>query len=199
VLSAYQGQMKMIGTAFKEKSLEWLKERYRDNLRCVIAHEKDESHPHIHFYAVPKVGQSFDDIHEGKKAQKEIKKQNPKATKQQQNIAFAEAMRARQDDFSRKVGQRFGLTRIGPGKRRLTRAAWNAEQKQAEALKQVEQTARKRREHYKNEGLKAGKSQALQEAQRPLEKIGNLAKVIKNGLFIGWNQLTSRARAQTSY
>ena len=175
---------------FKARSLNWLKEKYGDNLRCVIAHEKDEAHPHIHFYAVPKVGQSFDDIHEGKKAQKEIKKQNSKATKQQQNIAFSEAMRATQDDFSRKVGQRFGLTRIGPGRRRLTRAAWNAEQKQAEALREVEKTAIKRREHYKNEGLKAGKAQALKEAQRPLEKIGNMAKTIKTGLFTGWNQLT---------
>lgn len=176
--------------SFKEKSLEWLKEIYGDNLRCVIAHEKDESHPHIHFYAIPTVGQSFDDIHDGKKAQNELKKKNPKATKQQQNIAFAEAMRARQDNFSQKVGQRFGLTRIGPSRRRLNRAAWNAEQKQAEALRQVEKIARKRHEHYKNEGLKAGEAQALQIAQRPLEKIGNLAKVIRNGLFTGWNQLT---------
>lgn len=175
---------------FKARSLDWLKEKYGDNLRCVIAHEKDEAHPHIHFYAVPKVGQSFDDIHEGKKAQKEIKKQNPKATKQQQNIEFSEAMRATQDDFSRKVGQKYGLARLGPGKRRLTRAAWNAEQKQAEALRQVENTAIKRREHYKNEGLKAGKAQALKEAQRPLVKLGNMAKTIKTGLFTGWNQLT---------
>ena len=29
---------------FKSKSVDWLKEKYGDNLRCVIAHEKDESH-----------------------------------------------------------------------------------------------------------------------------------------------------------
>ena len=122
---------------FKAKSLDWLKEKYGDNLRCVIAHEEDEAHPHLHFYCVAKKGQKFEDLHEGKRAQKELKKKNPKATKQEQNIAFAEAMRATQDDFSNRVGQRFGLARLGPGRRRLTRAQWQAEQTQAEALQKT--------------------------------------------------------------
>jgi hypothetical protein len=49
---------------FKAEALEWLKKKYGENLRCVIEHQ-DESHPHIHFYAVAKNGQSFDDLHEG--------------------------------------------------------------------------------------------------------------------------------------
>lgn len=169
---------------FKAASIKWLKEKYGDNLRCVIEHQ-DEAHPHLHFYAIPKAGQSFDDIHEGKNAQREIKKQNPKATKQEQNIAFAEAMRATQDNFSRRVGQPFGLTRLGPGRRRLTRKAWKAEQKQAEALQQVEKTARKRHEFYKAQGLRVGFAQAEKEAKQPVKRLANHAKGFLKGVYEG--------------
>ncbi len=152
---------------FKEKSVQWLKEKYGDNLRCVIEHQ-DEEHPHLHFYCVAKVGQKFDDLHEGKRAQKELKKNNKNATKQEQNIAFSEAMRVTQDDFSNRVGQRFGLARLGPGRRRLTRAAWQAEQKQAEALKN---TLAK-----KNAYKKAYRKQAVAEAQPIIQKAKEDAK-----------------------
>ena len=153
---------------FKAKSVDWLKEKYGDNLRCVIAHEKDEAHPHLHFYAVPKAGQKFEDLHEGKRAQKELKKKNPQASKQEQNIAFAEAMRATQDDFSNRVGQRFGLARIGPGRRRLTRAQWQAEQTQAEALQKTLGKKNAYKKHYKK--------QAIAEAQQAIEQAKEQAR-----------------------
>ena len=43
-------------------------------------------------------------------------------------------MQKLQDEFHNKVGIKTGLTRIGPGRRRLTRDAWQAEQKQAKAF-----------------------------------------------------------------
>ena len=153
---------------FKAKSVDWLKEKYGDNLRCVIAHEKDEAHPHLHFYCVPKQGQKFEDLHEGKRAQKELKKNNPQAKKKDQNLAFTEAMRQTQDNFANRVGQRFGLARIGPGRRRLTRAEWQAEQQQAEALKN---TLAK-----KNSYKKAYKKQAIAEAQPLIEQAKEQAK-----------------------
>lgn len=152
---------------FKAKAMDWLKEKYGDNLRCVVEHQ-DETHPHLHFYCVAKIGQSFDDLHEGKRAQKELKKKNPQATKQEQNIAFAEAMRATQDDFSNRVGQRFGLARIGPGRRRLTRAQWQAEQQQAEAL----QKTLSKKKAYK----KMFKKQAIEEAQPLIEQAKEQAR-----------------------
>lgn len=178
---------------FKEKSVKWLKEKYGDNLRCVIAHEKDEAHPHIHFYCVAKNGQSFDDLHEGKRAQKEIKKNNPEATKQEQNLAFSEAMRATQDDFANRVGQRFGLARLGPGRRRLTRSQWQSEQKQAEALKNTLSKHNAYKKHYKKEALKEAqreieqaKEQARQEglldAQQMGNKLGGLWSGVKDKL-----------------
>ena len=178
---------------FKSKAMDWLKEKYGDNLRCVIAHEKDEAHPHLHFYAVPKNGQKFEDLHEGKRAQKELKKKNPQASKQEQNIAFAEAMRATQDDFSNRVGQRFGLARLGPGRRRLTRAAWQAEQTQAEALQQTLSKKNAYKKHYKKQALaeaqtaieqakEQAKAEGLAEAQKAGEKLGGVWSGIKDKL-----------------
>ena len=178
---------------FKAKSLDWLKEKYGDNLRCVIAHEKDEAHPHLHFYCVAKKGQKFEDLHEGKRAQKELKKKNPQASKQEQNIAFAEAMRATQDDFANRVGQRFGLARIGPGRRRLTRAQWQAEQAQAEALKNTLAKKNAYKKHYKKQAIaeaqqaieqakEQARAEGLAEAQQVGNKLGGLLSGVKDKL-----------------
>lgn len=177
---------------FKAKAMDWLKEKYGDNLRCVVEHQ-DEAHPHLHFYAVPKDGQKFEDLHEGKRAQKELKKKNPKATKQEQNIAFAEAMRQTQDDFSNRVGQRFGLARLGPGRRRLTRAAWQAEQAQAEALQKTLSRKKAYKKMFKEQALKEAqplieqakeqaRQEALAEAQGVGAKLGGLWSGVKDRL-----------------
>ena len=47
-------------------------------------------------------------------------------------------MRGFQDDYYEKVGQHFGLTRLGPGRRRLSTYAWNAEQAQAKLASKIE-------------------------------------------------------------
>lgn len=178
---------------FKAKAMEWLKEKYGDNLRCVIAHEKDEAHPHLHFYCVAKKGQSFDDLHEGKRAQKELKKRKSEATKQEQNIAFSEAMRATQDDFSNRVGQRFGLARLGPGRRRLTRAQWQAEQTQAEALQKTLSKKNAYKKHYKKQAIEQAqqaieqakeqaRAEGLAEAQQVGNKLGGLWSGVKDKL-----------------
>ena len=178
---------------FKASSLDWLKEKYGDNLRCVIAHEKDEAHPHLHFYCVAKKGQKFEDLHEGKRAQKELKKKNPQASKQEQNLAFCEAMRATQDDFANRVGQRFGLARLGPGRRRLTRAHWQAEQTQAEALQKTLAKKNAYKKHYKKQALEEAKTaieqakeqaraEGLAEAQQMGKKLGGLWSGVKDKL-----------------
>lgn len=114
--------------AFKRDSLQWLKDKYGDSLRTVIEHV-DESHPHLHFYCVPQPGQRFETVHEGKAAAAEAKAQGK--AKGLQNQAYKSAMRTFQDDFYDKVGIDHGFTRLGPGKRRLTREEWKQEQHQA--------------------------------------------------------------------
>ena len=54
----------------------------------------------MHFSVVPRVGERFDDIHEGIKAKNQAKKEGQKAGAQ--NIAYIEAMRNFQDNFSKK-------------------------------------------------------------------------------------------------
>lgn len=116
--------------AFKLEVIEWLKEKYGDRLETVIEHT-DESHPHIHFYVVPKPGERFEVIHDGKAAALDAKSNG--ALKGEQNGAYKQAMRQFQDEFYDKVGIDHGFTRIGPGKRRLTREEWKLEQIQAAA------------------------------------------------------------------
>lgn len=115
---------------FRSDSIDWLKEKYGDALESVIEHT-DESHPHLHFYVVPKPGQRFESIHQGRAAAAMEKGQGGK--KGEQNQAYKAAMREFQDEFFDSVGIQHGFTRIGPGKRRLTREEWKLEQIQAAA------------------------------------------------------------------
>ena len=148
---------------FAEITLEWLKEKYGDRLKSVVSHEKDEAHPHLHFYVVPEIGEKFDDIHEGYKAAHEAKAKN--YIKGVQNQVYKAAMREFQDEFSKNVGVQMGLTRLGPGRRRLTREAWVNEKKQARFFadtKAVASSGWKR-------GFKKGKEKAKAETKEIVE------------------------------
>lgn len=117
--------------SFKEDALKWLQGKYGESLRTVIEHT-DESHPHLHFYAVAQPGQRFETVHQGKSAAAEAKADGK--PKGQQNQAYKAAMREYQDEFFDQVGMRHGFSRLGPGKRRLTREEWRQEQVQSKAL-----------------------------------------------------------------
>ena len=118
---------------FREATVAWLKQQYGERLRSVVEHT-DEAHPHLHFYAVPLPGERFEVLHPGRQAA--AKKAQQGAKKGAQNAAYKQAMVGWQDDFQRAVAAHFALTRRGPGKRRLTRGAWKAEQEQARSLAQ---------------------------------------------------------------
>jgi len=116
---------------FRAACLTWLKHEYGDRLKSVVEHT-DEEHPHLHFYAVPLPGERFENLHSGRQASAEAIRGGK--TKGEQSEAYKAAMRAWQDKFSAEVAASFGLTRIGPARRRLPRDAWLAEQAQARAL-----------------------------------------------------------------
>ncbi len=120
---------------FKRKALTWLKSEYGDNLVSVIEHQ-DEQHPHIHFYAVPKPGQSFNNLHQGRAAAAEAKRKGE--TKAAQQYAHNNAMRDWQDRLYQAVGREFGLARLGPKRQRLTRAEWVAQQAAQQAILSAE-------------------------------------------------------------
>lgn len=109
---------------FREAVLHQLKAQYGSRLVSVVEHI-DERHPHLHFYVVPNVGESFNVLHPGRQAAAEKAKLGEK--KGAQNEAYLAAMRQYQDWFSNAVAADFGLARLGPRLRRLPRHAWRAE------------------------------------------------------------------------
>lgn len=150
---------------FTEATILYLKEKYGDRLKSVVAHT-DESHPHLHFYVLPRVGEQFEDVHDGFKAAKNAARGGK--LKGEQNHAYIGAMREFQDQFSAKVATKFGLLRVGPRKRRLSRAAWKAEQKQAEFFANAKEVSKK---GYW-QGFKKGKKNAEDQSKQLGEKVG---------------------------
>lgn len=110
---------------FRAASQGWLKKKWGQQLVSVVEHT-DEEHPHFHFFCVPSVGSRFGQIHPGKAAVDRVRE--GKGTKKEENWQYRLAMKAFQDEFQEEVAIAHGLARLGPGRRRLTRGEWKAEQ-----------------------------------------------------------------------
>lgn len=104
--------------AFRDESIAFLKKKYGDALECVVEHI-DEDHPHIHFYVVPRPGQRFETVHDGRAASDAVKGEKMRASKE---VAYNAAMVGFQDRFHADVASRFDFARIGPGAPRVSRA-----------------------------------------------------------------------------
>ena len=117
--------------AYRDSSIAWLEAKHGNRLLSVVEH-LDEPHKHIHYYLIPQEGERFDVLHPGRAAAAAAKVAGAK--KGDQNRAYIDAMRAWQTDFHREVSQHHGLTRLGPRRRRLTRAEWKAEQAAAKLM-----------------------------------------------------------------
>lgn len=124
--------------SFRDDTIAWLRTKYGDRLRCVVEHQ-DEAHPHLHFYAVPLPGESFDRLHEGRQAAAQAKATG--AFKGDQNAAYRQAMQLFQDGFAQAVAEPHGLARIGPGRSRMSRQEWKTLQASAERLAELRQSA----------------------------------------------------------
>lgn len=125
---------------FKSDAVTALFERYGERLRSVIEHT-DEAHKHIHYYCIPLPGERFDAMNSARgakaAAETDAKKQGLKKDQQSKlgNDAYKADRREFQNWFFNQVGMKHGLARIGPGRRRLSRAEWQSERQQASALK----------------------------------------------------------------
>lgn len=124
--------------AYRDSTIAWLRAKYGDRLRCIVEH-LDEAHPHLHFYAVPLPGESFDCLHEGRQAAALAKATG--ALKGGQNTAYRQAMQRFQDEFAQDVAELHGLARIGPGRSRLTRQEWKTLQAASERVTELRQKA----------------------------------------------------------
>lgn len=164
---------------FREDCIDWLHSQYGDRLKSVIEHT-DEGHPHIHFLVVPRNGERFEAIHRGKAAAAEAKAAGK--YKGGQNLAYIEAMRDWQDEFSRGVAMCHGMTRIGPKRRRLPNAAWNAEQQQAEFFADAAAQASAIRRKVLREARKEGQKE-LERIKAEAAEIGSrIAEVAKTAI-----------------
>ncbi len=105
---------------WKQATLEWLQLEFGSGLRSVVEHT-DEAHPHMHFYVVNAETGNAKDVHPGFCAAKATK------VPKEQRIAYNTAMRAFQNRFWEHVAAPSGLARLGPGRRRLSRAEWTQE------------------------------------------------------------------------
>ena len=121
-----------------ELNLDYLREKYGENLKAVIEHT-DEEWPHLHFYVVADAATDFNakflhDGHSAKlKAEATAKEKGLDARDavHEGNKAFKSAMQTWQDEYYEKVGQPAGLTRLGPKRQRLSRAEYKAQKNDA--------------------------------------------------------------------
>lgn len=129
-------------------TIEWLKKLYGPALKSVIRHT-DETHWHVHAYVVNSRDPELKAIsyHPGVVAKRAVKAagrrpgEDGKTLNKRADLAYQGAMREWQDSYHEAVAVPCGLTRLGPKRRRLTRAEWHAEQTQAKALKQAVERA----------------------------------------------------------
>jgi hypothetical protein len=169
---------------FRDDSIIWLKKTYGDRLKSVIEHT-DETHPHIHFYVVPRAGERFETVHAGRAASLAAKAAGK--LKGEQNTQYREAMRAFQDRFSTELGMAHGMTRIGPARRRLTRDQWRQEQKQAEFFA----NAKKQHSYIRAKARQEAKEEAAQ-LKKEAEKFGAQVGEFAKSALLSWHKPTKK-------
>ena len=125
-------------------TIDWLKRQYGPALKSVIRHT-DEKQWHIHAYVLPTADKELRAAvyHPGIVAKRAVMAEgrrpgeDGKALNKRSNAAYKAAMRGWQDSYHDAVAIPCGLTRLGPGRRRLTREDWKAEMTQARALQRA--------------------------------------------------------------
>jgi cell division septum initiation protein DivIVA len=164
--------IKVAVEAWAKDSVQWLRhdlEARGGMLETVIMHI-DEAHVHLHAYGLHPSGRA-DRLHPGKAAKKRAVEaavangQEKKTANVIGDKAYVSAMREWQDSYSTDVGLHHGLTRLGPARRRLSRAEWMVEkaaaksvqqaQMMAAALMQAAKTAENKRKQHETAALKS--------------------------------------------
>jgi hypothetical protein len=106
---------------FTSACILWLKVTFgEDRLTSVLEHQ-DERCLHLHFWVIPRPGESFSSIHDGERA---IDAVGRSASKVLRDVAYKKAMAKLLDDFQDKVAGRFGLVRETVRGHRKTRKQW---------------------------------------------------------------------------
>lgn len=176
----------------RSDAIAWAVDKYGDRLKTVIEHT-DERNPHCHFFVVPRPGEAFEVVHEGRAAVKAFVAAG--GEKKKSNEVYRGAMRVVQDEYYEAVGAPNGMTRIGPGKRRLSRAEWHLEQQQAQAIaaqhtraQELEQAAEKTI----TEAMAKG-GQIEQDGLQKYESLKQKARALKDGAIAEATEIKNKA------
>lgn len=127
--------------AWEARTVAWLAGQYGDALLSVVRHT-DEAHAHLHAYVLPSDLRASR-LHPGAEAKRALVEAGPregedaKALNRRGDAAYKGAFRDWQESYWQHVGLPSGLTRLGPARRRLTRAEWHAEQVACRAAKEA--------------------------------------------------------------
>jgi hypothetical protein len=105
---------------WRDLTLAFMRQRYGAHLVTVLEHV-DEAHGHVHAL-VANHGASVKTLHAGHAAAMKLVGPKPRSD------AYKGAERALQDEFHAQVAGPCGLARVGPRRRRLTRAEWHSDQ-----------------------------------------------------------------------
>lgn len=117
-------------------TVQWMRDTYGERLVSVVRHA-DEAHPHLHAYLLPdNPDLKARAMHPGVVAKDQARRaaeaagDDGKTANKKGDAAYRAAMRGWQDSYWEAVGLPCGLARLGPGRRRMSRAGWKAEQHQ---------------------------------------------------------------------
>ena len=105
---------------FTDSTIAWLQSQYGSRLKSVIAH-LDEHCLHLHFWLIPKHGETIGSVHAGEFAIETVGHRAPRIVR---DTAYKQAMAALLDNFEVNVSRRFGLRRHTVNKKRLSRQEW---------------------------------------------------------------------------
>lgn len=186
VFSVKEGTPPEVWEQVKADGIAWAKLKYGERLKCVIEHI-DEEHPHCHFFVVPLPGEEFESVHEGIAAKKAALSEG--LPTKQANVEYRNAMKGFCDGYYEEVGAPNGMLRLGPGRRRLPRAAYFAEIQQAEAIKDQ---FRKAIEVKQNSEIEA--EMKILGAEATLELAKSEAKIIKEDANSGADAIIVAAK-----
>lgn len=115
---------------WKELNVSYFKQKFGASVASILEHT-DEKHGHLHVL-IHNRGLSVKPLHPGYAASVPIRQAG--GTQAAQSEAYKKAAKGWQDEYHEQVAARCGLARIGPGRQRLSRKQWQAQQHQAERL-----------------------------------------------------------------
>jgi len=114
--------------SWRRDAVDFMRREWGDDYKCAVQHV-DEKFPHLHVYAVR---DDFDakENHPGYKAQKEALEAGE--SQKTAEIAGAYALKDFLNRYHNAVGQKYGMSRHGPKKKRESRKEWVQRQQAAD-------------------------------------------------------------------